>query len=94
MAVEQEKKNRKKFRPVDIIYKPIKKNDELINCYFSEKFNFGFHGKFTEGSDTKIKYCSAWQCYFCSNFYGRKDKFERHIENCTGQPGIVYNFNR
>ena len=23
----------------------------------------------------------------------RKDKFDRHIENCTGKPGYIYNFN-
>ena len=64
-----------------------------MNCYFSEKLNLGYCGKFTEGDDTKIRYCSAGKCYFCSSFYRRKDKFERHIKNCTGQPGIVYNFN-
>ena len=54
------------------MYEPVKKNDELINCYFSENLNFRFCGKFTEGNDTKIKYCSAWQCYFCSNFLVEK----------------------
>ena len=93
VAIEQEKKNRKKFRPVDIIYEPVQKNDELINCCFSEKLNFGFRGKFTEGNDIKTKDCLAWQCYFCSSVYGKKDKFKRHIENFTGQSGIVYNFN-
>ena len=60
---------------------------------FQWKLNFGFRGKFSEGNDAKIKYCWAWQCYFCSNFYRRKGKFECYIENCTGQPDIVYNFN-
>ena len=36
---------------------------------------------------------TAFQCHFCSNYYSRKDKFDRHIENCTGKPGYVYNFN-
>ena len=30
---------------------------------------------------------------FCCNYYGRKDKFDRHIENCTGRTGYVHNFN-
>ena len=68
VVVEQEKKIRKKFRPVDIIYKPVKKTDELINCSFSENLDLSFCGKFAEGYDTKSRYCSAWQCYFCSNF--------------------------
>ena len=36
---------------------------------------------------------TAWQCYFCSNYYSWQDKFDRHVENCTGRPGYVYNFN-
>ena len=42
----------------------------------------------------KIKHCSAWQCYFCSNYYARKDEFDCHFENCTDRPGYVYNFNK
>ena len=60
-------------------------NNELIHCYFTEKLNLGFWKKFTEGTDIKIKYCSAWQCYFCSNLYS-------NIENCKGQPVVLYNF--
>ena len=54
---------------------------DIINCYFS----------FNEGS--KIKHCSAWQCYYCSNYYAKKDKFDRYFENCTSHPGYVYDFN-
>ena len=53
--------------------------------------NVAFQGIYNEG--TKIKHCSAWQCYYCSNHYGRKDKFDRNFENCTGHPGYIYNFN-
>ena len=52
------------------------KNDEVMNCHFSEKLNFGFRGKFTEVNDTKTKQWSAWVCCFYLNFYGRKDKSE------------------
>ena len=69
----------------------MKKVDDIINCFFNEKLNIAFQAGLNEGS--KIKHCSAWQCYFCSNYYARKDKFDRHFENCTGQPGYVYNFN-
>ena len=53
--------------------------------------NTAFRGIYNEG--VKIKHCSAWQCYFCSNYYGRKDKFDRHFEHCTGRPVYIYNFN-
>ena len=82
---------RQPFSLIDMIYKPVKKCDEIINCYFSEKLNAAFQANFNDG--TKIKQYSAWQCYFCSDSYGRNDKFDCHFENCTGCPGYVYNFN-
>ena len=39
---EFDKKLRQSFRPIDIIYKPVKKYDEIMNCYFSEKLNAAF----------------------------------------------------
>ena len=63
IGVEFSKKLRQTFRPTDIIYKPVKRSDEIINCYFSEKLNQAFCVSFNEG--TKIKHCTAWQCYFC-----------------------------
>ena len=50
-----------------------------------------FRLSFSEGS--KIRHGTAWQCYFCSNYYGRKDTFDCHVENCRGRPDYVYNFN-
>ena len=91
VCVEFRKKLGQSFRPVDIIYKPVTKCNEIINCYFSENLNISFCTTFSEGS--KIKHSTAWQCYFCSNYYGRKDKYDRHVENCAGRPGYVYNFN-
>ena len=82
---------RQPFCPIDIIYKPIKKSDDKINCYFSEKLNIAFCANFNEGS--KIKHCSAWQCYFCSNYYARKKKFDYHFEKCTSCPDYINNFN-
>ena len=69
----------------------MNKVDDIIKFIFSKKINTAFLGIFYKGS--KIKYCSAWQCYFCSNYYVRKDKFDCHFENCTGQTGYVYDFN-
>ena len=76
---------------IDIIYKPVKKEDEIIECFFTSRINLAYRLTFSENQ--KIKHSTAYQCHFCSNYYGRKDKFDRHIENCTGKPGYVYNFN-
>ena len=91
VCVEVNKKLRQLFHPINIIYKPVKKCDEIINCYFSEKRNMAFRSSFSKG--TKIRHSTAWQCYFCSNYYRRKDKYDRHVENGTGRPAYFYNFN-
>ena len=82
---------RQKLSPIDIIYKPVKKEDEIIECFFTSQINLAYRSSFSENQ--KIKHSTAYQYYFCSNYYGRKDTFDRHIENCTGKPGYVYNFN-
>ena len=40
-----------------------------------------------------LKSNNVQRCYFCSNYYRRKDKFDRRFENCTDRPGYVYSFN-
>ena len=35
----------------------------------------------------------AFECFYCGKFFARADKQERHIENCSGVPGIIYIFN-
>ena len=91
VRIEFERKLRQKMSPIDIIYKPVKKEDEIIECFFTSQINLAYRLTFNENQ--KIKHSTAYQCYFRSNYYGRKDKFDRHIENCTGKPGYVCNFN-
>ena len=61
------------------------------NSKLLEKLNVAFRVSYSEGK--RIKHSTVSQCYFCANYYIWKDKFDRHIENCTGLPGYVYNFN-
>ena len=49
--------------------------------------------RYRRNNGNKVKFCTAFQCYRCSNYYGRKDKYDCHIESCAEQPGIIYNFN-
>ena len=70
VRVEFDKKLRQSFHPIDIIYKPVKRCDEIIDCFFSEKLNLTFRTSFSEGA--KNKHITAWQCYFCSKYFGKK----------------------
>ena len=86
-----QKKLTQKFIPINIIYKPVRKCSEIINCYFSSKLNLVFRSTFSGNS--KIRHSTAFQCYYCSNWYSRKDKFDLHLNCCVGKPGYVYSFN-
>ena len=41
----------------------------------------------------KLSHGFAFECYYCGKFFARADKQKRYIENCSGAPGIIYNFN-
>ena len=91
VRVENERSIRKKFSPIDIIFKPVRKVTETIQCFFSTEIYLAYRTTFNESE--KIRHGGARQCYCCSNFDGKKDKYNRHVENCSGQPGIIYDFN-
>ena len=93
VRIEFDRKLRQKMYPIDIIYKPVKKEDEIIECFFSSQMNLAYRATFSENQKLKLKHSTAFQCYFCSNYYSQKERFDRHIKNCTGRPGFVYNFN-
>ena len=82
ISIEYSKKLRKKFELIDIIYKPVKSVDDYFKVI----------KKFMQ-RQWKISHKFAFECYYCRKFFARTDKQKRHIENCSGVPGIIYNFN-
>ena len=59
ISVEYSKKLRKKFRPIDIIHKPVKKRNEKIKCYFSKDISRAFRN--TRNKGNKISHSFAYQ---------------------------------
>ena len=35
----------------------------------------------------------CYQCYYCNKFFIREDRQKMHRRNCSGIPGVIYNFN-
>ena len=68
----------------------MKHHKTKINCYFSTQKCFTCRSLYSVGG--KIKHGKAWQCYYCSNYYGAKGKYDRQIQYCNGKPGFIYNF--
>ena len=93
VRLEFDNEIRKEFTPVDIIYKPVKKENEILNCFFTDKLHLAYKATYNETIKwDKLKSSCAFQCYFCGKFWTRKTKLETHMKNCTGKPGFVYNF--
>ena len=82
----EQSKNMRKIIPIEIIYKPVKNCNEVINCYFSNKINLAFRSAFSENGI--LRHGTAFQCHFCSNYYRRKDKYDRHLDSLQGNLGI------
>ena len=93
VRLEFDNEIRRDFTPVDIIYKAVKKENEILNCFFSDKLHLAFRASYNETTTWKnLTHSCAFQCYFCSKFWTRKSKLERHMKNSTGKPGFIYNF--
>ena len=90
VRVDFDQEIQKDFSPIDIVYKPVKTENETIDCFFTDKIHLAFRTTFTEGE--KTKHTSAFRCYYCTNFFSRKERFQKHLKCCCGKPGYVYNF--
>ena len=91
MSVEYGRKLRKNFKPIDLVYKPVRKPNEQIKCSFSRDLSKAYRNTCSRGE--KLQHGFANQCYCCNKFFARPDKYKRHIEHCSGVPDIVYSFN-
>ena len=93
VRIEFDNKIRRNFTPVDIIYKPVKRENEILNCFFTQKLHLAYRTSYNETKKWEtLKHSCAFQCYYCSKFYTRKGKLDIHMKNCTGKPGFIYNF--
>ena len=73
--------------PVNIVYKPVKKQDEVINCFFTADVKNAFRAVYnnSQGIHTANQ---LYECYYCSDFFLIKSKFEKHIRVCGKKPGF------
>ena len=74
-----------------MIYKPVKKPDAEIKCYFSQDISRAFRDTCSIGG--KLSHGFAYHCYYCHKFFARSDKQNQHMEHCSSVPGVVNNFN-
>ena len=61
-------------------------------CYYSKDLSKAYRNSCRESGE-KVSHGFAFECYYCSTFFAQANRQKRHIESCSGVPGIVYNFN-
>ena len=93
VRLEFDNEIRKEFTPIDIIYKPVKKLEAILDCFFTKQLHLAYKAVYnkTKNIDDHRSSC-AFECYFCGKFWVRKQRLEIHMKNCVGKPGFVYNF--
>ena len=72
VSVEYGKKLRKKFKPIDLVYKPVRKPNKQIKCYFSRDLSKAYRNTCSRGE--KLQHGFANQSYYCNKFFPRPDK--------------------
>ena len=92
ISIDFERKQRKLFKPIDIIYKPTKSTEIEPLCYFSDDISKAYLSLHSVGEKiTRTHKC--YQCYYCNKCFIQEMWQKRHMENCSGRPGEVYDFN-
>ena len=66
ILIEYSKKLRKKFKPIDIIYKPIKLPEKKIQCYYSQNKSKSYRNSC--GDSKKLSHGFAFECYYRGKF--------------------------
>ena len=82
-------KRKKKFKPIDIICKPTKNPEINPLFYFTEDISKAYINLYNQKDKFKCAY-SCYECYYCRKFFLKKDRYKRHIEDCAGVPGVIY----
>ena len=78
--------------PINIVYKPVKKQDEVINCFLTGDLKNAYRGVYNNSQGVRTAN-TLYECYYCNDILTIKSKFERHIRICGKKTGVLYDFN-
>ena len=78
VSIEYQKKQRKIFQPVDIIYKPTKNIEIEPLCYFSQDISKAYSSLHSKGKKGLSRAHKVDQCYYCNKFFISESKQIRH----------------
>ena len=66
ISIKYSKKLRKKIKPINIIYKPVKSPQKKIQCYYSQDISKSYRNSC--GDAKKLSHGFAFECYFVESF--------------------------
>ena len=91
ISIKYSKKLRKKIKPINIIYKPVKSPEKNNSVLLLWRY-IRVIQKFLCRREKIIAWNSLWVLLLWK-FFWKSWQTKRHIENCSGLAGIIYNFN-
>ena len=77
--------------PINILYKPVKKVDEFVKCYFVKDLRHTYRSIYQK-IQKEFASNTLHECYYCNDFWVIKGKYERHLKICGKKPGVIYDF--
>ena len=82
-----ENETRQFFRPIDVVYWPVSKINQIISCYFSRYMRKTYRVVSKWKNSQRASTADQW--YAC--FIGKKS-LESHLNSCDHRPSIMYKF--
>ena len=89
--IRLKKEQKSELIPVNILYIPIKKEDDVIKCYFTDGLKNAYRALYFKSSQLRTAN-TLYECYYCNEFWIVKSRYEKHIRKCGKKPGVVYDF--
>ena len=88
-----QKKQKTDLIRVNILYIPIKKQDDVIKCFFTDDPKNAYRALYQKGSQAQAKSANTlYECFYCNEFWVGKSRYEKHLRVCGKKPGVVYDF--
>ena len=79
ISIEYSKKLRTKFKPINIIYKPIKSPVKEVLCFSANDISKS-HRNFCGATSDKVSHGFALECYYCDKLFARADKQKKTVK--------------
>ena len=68
--------------PVNILYKPVKRENDVIKCFFTDDLKNVYRALYMRSSMRESLAKTLYECFYCREFWLRKCKWQNHIRVC------------